>query len=80
MTTRLFVAIELPEDIQDELAAQGAGQFISAKPADVFEIGADSGSLVGGYGEDNGFKGTIEGVQLYWGEPGADLIAKWSKE
>ncbi|MCA9517318.1 MAG: RNA 2',3'-cyclic phosphodiesterase [Myxococcales bacterium] len=25
MTTRLFVAIELPEDIQDELAAQGAG-------------------------------------------------------
>ncbi len=53
--------------------------FVTQAPADSLSIGADTGSLVGEYEEQNTFGGMIQDLRIYWGVLGEDKIAEWAK-
>jgi hypothetical protein len=54
----------------------GASQSgpIAARPGDKLEVGNDSGSRVAEYGNATVWRGLIEDVRLYWGEPNVETL------
>ncbi|MFO0928036.1 MAG: sulfatase-like hydrolase/transferase [Gemmataceae bacterium] len=52
---------------------------LAKRPADGLSVGADTGSLVGGYRDAEGWTGRLRDVRLYWGVPDAAELTKWSK-
>ena len=53
--------------------------LLDGRPADRFEIGADSGSSITGQAEPNGMHGEIRDVRVYWGTLGEKNWARWSR-
>ncbi len=68
-TMRLFV--------NGKEVASVKGHAIASNPADGLSIGVDSGSLVGDYGEVNGFKGKVRDLRYYLGVVKPDELASW---
>ena len=58
--------------------ADALGHFIETCPHDRFEVGADSGSLVGNYDKPSYFQGLLEDVRLYWGHVKKDEMQQWA--
>ncbi len=51
--------------------------FLTSAPADGFTLGADGGSFVGDYGQENGLKGKMADFRLYWGILDKDTLQSW---
>ncbi len=50
-----------------EVASREVPQFIAQDPNETLCLGMDRGSLVGGYGSENGFVGMIDELKIYGG-------------
>ena len=61
------------EKVQTDIKAA----FLTSAPADGFTLGADGGSFVGDYGQENGLKGKIADFRLYWGILDKDTLQSW---
>ena len=66
--------------VNGKKVVKGKGHFIAQKPADVLSIGADTGSLVGGYPKTNQFKGDLKDIRIYWGVLDTKALEQWAKE
>ncbi len=63
--------------VDGRVVADAPGAFIRQTPADVFEVGADTGSPVGSYQTPRFFRGLIEDFRLYWGPLDRDTMEAW---
>ena len=61
------------EKVQTDIKAA----FLTSAPADGFTLGADGGSFVGDYGQENGLKGKMADFRLYWGILDKDTLQSW---
>lgn len=55
------------------------GGHLARRPADGLSVGADTGSQVGGYRQEQGWTGRLRDIRLYWGMPADSEIGKWAK-
>jgi arylsulfatase A-like enzyme len=58
-------------------SAPAAG--MTRKPQDAFVVGADSGSRVADYATDNGWRGSIEDLRVYWGDLDEQTLRAWAQ-
>ncbi len=54
--------------------------FVTNSPADGLSVGADTGSFVGEYEDENAFSGLLEDVRVYWGVLDEKKLAEWAAQ
>jgi hypothetical protein len=63
--------------VQGEKVAEAEGGFIAGQPSDGFSAGADTGSRVGDYDSELGWRGLLADLRLHWGEVDAAVMKEW---